>query len=979
MSVRRGHPGQTRCLGLALVAAVAVAACAPDVDGPVASEATPEATAFAITADASPVMIAAHNCLVAASGQPRLAVDDRTTLGTLDNGLTYYVRHNRVPAGHLALRLVVRAGALADPPGAEGTAHFVEHMLFNGTEAFPGNELNQALRDIGLELGPDENAYTSYDATVYFMSISTSGTEHLIDKVATPFEILSEWASAATILPGEVSAERGIVQNELDLRTGSADGHVRQVVEDLMFIGTPYAGQRVGGTQASLRAITPGQLLDFYDTWYAPQNMAVIAVGDIPESDLRELAERNFERLPTNPSAPPTIPWSAPAHLTAQFAHTLHADVGAPYITIGWQMPAWHRGTACGERFRIFDQLIQRMLTARLSRAHDAGMLSQSNRPEIAVQDRIAKVRYYSAEIQGRDLAKSTAEFWSVIRGSAAHPFAADELERALAGVHAELERRVEAAAHQHDSSLAADFTDHFVRGADLRRQADQLAYATHVLESTSTGELNDYHRWIMDNVEPVVVAVGAEDADLPPVSTLEAAVTAVRPVTPEPMEEAVSEFMRAPAPVSPSGSRSVDIDAYSSRSVHEWTFPNGARVVFDDFGHGGDQLHVMIESLGGSSLLDPGDVAVAPYALEAVAASGLGDLSAFQVSELIEQSGIELAPYIEHTTEGFIGWADKSGLEALFAYIHLLLTEPRVSKSAALAAQQDALNATAEAASSAIAASQAAYARARFGNNPYFASHPSADQIEAMTAERLLSLFRKRFAGVDDLMFAIAGEVTRDDVEALAERYIGSLPTRPSDSGIDRRPRHPSGVSRIEVPADTASESGVDYFYELPRTVSPQLVATADVLAAVLSDHLLQRVREDLGQSYAVQVLIVPHYKPEQLLWSYISASGPGDALADIEQQIREIVEDLSTSGPSGSDLDQAIGIVTNDAHFGGRLWRPYLLQMRRTVGDESVPTASRIEQAAAGVTSADVRDLARSLFGSGQRIEIVRLPPTG
>lgn len=980
MSLRQEHSGRIRRLGLSLAAALALAACAPEASDPSTSEQAPEATAFAITAGASPIVAAAHECLVTAAGQQPLPVDNRTKIGTLDNGLTYYVRHNPVPAGHLALRLVVRAGALADPPDAEGTAHFVEHMLFNGTEALPGNKLNQALRDIGMELGPDENAYTSYDSTVYFMSITTSGTEHLIDKVALPFEILSEWASAATILPGEVSAERGIVQNELDLRAGSADGHIRQVIEDLMFVGTPYAGRRVGGTQASLSAITPGQLLDFYDTWYVPENMAVIAVGDLPESDLQDLAERHFERLPASPSAPPTIPWSAPAKLTAQFARTLHADVGTPYVTVGWQTPAWRRGTACGERFRILDRLIQRMLTARLSRAHDAGVLSQANRPNIAVQDHTAKVRYYSAEIQGGDLASSAAEFWSVVRGTAAHPFTVDELDRAATGIHAELEHQAETATRQHDSSVAADLTDHFVRGADLRRPADQLAYATHVMDSTSVDELNDYHRWIMGNVAPVVVAAGAEGAELPPVSTLEAAIAAAGPVAPQPMEAAASAFMHSPEPVSPTSSLAVDIDAYGGRNVHEWTFPNGARVVFDNVGYGGEQVHVMIESLGGASLMDPADAAIAPYALDAVAASGLGDLSPFQVTELIEQFGVELSPYIEHTTEGFLGRANNSGLEAMFAYIHLLLTEPRVSESAARAAQQNALNAKANAASSAIAASQEAYAHARFGDNPYFESHPSADQIDAMTAERLLSLYRERFAGVDDLTVAIAGDVPHGDVEALAERYIGSLPTRPADAGIDRRPPFPRSVTRIEVPADTAAESGLDYYFELPGAADVRLVAIADVLTAVLNDRLLERVREELGQTYTVRALVVPQYKPDPWLWASISATGPGEALADIEAQIRSIVEQLSTSGPTESELNQAIGIVTNDAHFGGRLWRPYLLQMRRSVSDEDLPTASRIERAAANVTAADVRDLARSLFGSGQRIEIVRVsPPAG
>ena len=974
--LRREPRHLTRTLGAAVATAIVFASCSTAVDEP-ADIGTPLETPLALPADASPIVAAAHDCLENGATHELLPPDDDTILRTLENGLTYYVRSNDAPAGHLDLRLVVRAGGAHDPVGAEGTAHFVEHMLFNGTESFPRNELNEALRDIGLELGPDENAYTTYDSTVYFMSITTSGTEHLIDKLDVPFEILSEWATSATILPDDVNAERGIVRNELDLRAGSAEGHVRQAIEDLMFIGTPYEAGRIGGTHASLSAITPGHLLDFYATSYVPQNMAVIAVGDLDESELQDLVERHFQRLPSGPPVPASQRWPASIAQVPQFTHAVHADVGVPYVSINWQTPAWRRGTACGERFRIFDQIIHRMLDARMSRAHETGTLSQANAPGVDLMNPAARVQYYTADVQGSDLARSTADFWSVVRGTEMHPFTRAELERAEASVRAGIERETEGVTWRHDSSYAADFTDHFVRGADLRAAADRLSSATEVLDSISAAELNDYHRWVMSRVAPIVVAAGSDEANLPPIGELESAIGAVAPAAPLPVDETATAFMDAPNPVPQTGSQTIDIDAYGGTTVRQWTFANGARVVFDDVGYGGDSVHVMIESLGGTSLLDPADAGLAAFALQAVAASGLGDLSAFQVADLVEQSGITLTPFVEHTTEGFLGQVEDSGLEALFAYVHLLLTEPRVSEGAARAAQQNARNAAAEAESSAVRAAQAAYATARFGDSEYFWPLPAADQIDTMTADKLLALYTDRFVGVDDLTLAIVGDVPSDDVADLAARYIGSLPARPADVGVDRRPPRPPGVRRIEVHADTAAESGLDFYFELPRSVSPELVATADVLAATLNEHLVQRVREDLGQTYAVQVFVVPLYEPEPRLWSYISASGPGDALPDIERRIHETIEHVSTAGPSASDLEQAISIVTNDAHFGGRLWRPFLLQMRRVVGDENLPTASRIERAAANVTASDVRDLARALFGSGQRIEIVRAPP--
>ena len=924
--LRREPRHLTLTLGAAIATAIVLASCSTAVRR---NRRTSELAArnddcSRLPADASPIVAAAHDCLENGATHELLPPDDDTILRTLENGLTYYVRSNDAPAGHLDLRLVVRAGGAHDPVDAEGTAHFVEHMLFNGTESFPRNELNEALRDIGLELGPDENAYTTYDSTVYFMSITTSGTEHLIDKLDVPFEILSEWATSATILPDDVNAERGIVRNELDLRAGSAEGHVRQAIEDLMFIGTPFEAGRIGGTHASLSAITPGHLLDFYATSYVPQNMAVIAVGDLDESELQDLVERHFERLPSGQPAPASQRWPASIAQVPQFTHAVHADVGVPYVSINWQTPAWRRGTACGERFRIFDQIIHRMLDARLSRAHETGTLSQANAPGVDLMNPAARVQYYTADVQGSDLARSTADFWSVVRGSEMHPFTRAELERAEASVRAGIERETEGVTWRHDSSYAADFTDHFVRGADLRAAADRLSSATEVLDSISAAELNDYHRWVMSRVAPIVVAAGSDEANLPPIGELESAIGAVAPAAPLPVDETATAFMDAPNPVPPTGSQTIDIDAYGGTTVRQWRFANGARVVFDDVGYGGRSVHVMIESHGGTSLLDPADAALAAFALQAVAASGLGDLSAFQVADLVEQSGIMLTPFVEHTTEGFLGQVETSGLEALFAYVHLLLTEPRVSEGPARAApaersQRSSGSRIVSGACSAGGLCHGALRRQRVllaasGSGPD--RHDDGGQAAGALHRTLRGCRRPDTCDRGRRSFRRRRRSCRS-LHRLAAHPPRRCRGRPKTAAS-------AGRATDRSSRDTAAEPGLDYYFELPRSVSPELVATADVLAATLNEHLVQRVREDLGQTYSVQVFIFLCTNRNRDCGHTYLRPGLVTRLPEIERRIHETIEHVSTAGPSASDLDQAISIVTNDAHFGGRLWPP-------------------------------------------------------
>ena len=969
MPDRRKRSIGARTLALLATTALAVWSCT-DGGGSTRS-AIPQAEPEPLELTGSDSITAlAEQCL--SGGQP-LPRDDELVLGRLDNGLTYYARSNDVPAGHLDLRLVAKAGGLADPPGAEGTAHFVEHMLFNGTERFPRNELHQALRDIGVEFGPDENAFTSYDSTVYILSISTSGNERLVDKVPVAFEILSEWASSATISDSEVAAERGIVQNELDLRDGSALGHVGQATTDLMFEGTPYEGNRVSGTAASLAEISPAQLRQFYDTWYVPSNMAVIAVGDLDVDELERHIERHFRKLRPGDSDPSQEVWTAPVADSARFAIAVHPDVGSPYATVSWMTPAWAQGTACGEALRVLDRLLLSMLNARLSRAHEAGTLSQANPPIVRAEAPARWIRYYSAELQGLSLGDAVTDFWSAVTGTAAHPFSDVELAQALTSIRAQLADESKRRQSRSDFRYAQDFADHFVGGKDLRGADDWHAGAAEVLHSTSLEGLNRYHQWVIARAQPVVVAAGSGQSALPSTDELASSVASAAPATPTPIDAVISELMKRPDAVEPVGSRQ---QQNGSRTIHEWTFPNGARVVYEQGNSMAGSVHFLAESRGGLSQLPPGSAALAPFALEAVTASGVGDLSASQVRAQLEEADVQLTPFIEHTAEGFFGSINDAGLETLFAYIHLLLTEPRVSETAARGAQQNARNSAAEMGTSATRQARAAYASARFGDDEYFRIMPTDDEIGAMSADGLLKLYSDRFVGTDDLVVALTGNVANSRVRELSKSYVGTLPARTPDSGVDRRPPHPDGPTRMEVTADTLAESGLEHHFELPTDLSPKLVATSDVLTAILNEHLVQWVREDLGQTYAVYIRSFPQYRPVPSLYAYISATGPSDAMSAIEQRIDDVTRQLASEGPSIPDLEQAIGIVANDAHFGGRLFPPYLLMMREAIGHDNVPWARSIEDEVSDISTADVRDLARRLLDSSRRIEVVRVP---
>ena len=224
----------------------------------------------------------------------KLPVDPLVTIGTLDNGLRYYIRENHRPEKRAELRLVLDAGSVLEDDDQLGLAHFVEHMAFNGTKHFKKHELINFMESIGMQFGPGLNATTSFDETIYMMMIPTDNTG-IIEKA---FIILEDWAHGLSFEHEEIDKERGVVIEEWRLGRG-ASARMRDKYYPVLFAGSRYAERLPIGKKEILESFEYETLKTFYRDWYRPDLMAVIAVGDFDAGCVEELIRKNFS-LPRN-------------------------------------------------------------------------------------------------------------------------------------------------------------------------------------------------------------------------------------------------------------------------------------------------------------------------------------------------------------------------------------------------------------------------------------------------------------------------------------------------------------------------------------------------------------------------------------------------------------------------------------------------------------------------------------------------------
>ncbi len=219
-------------------------------------------------------------------------IDPNVKIGKLSNGLTYYIRKNSKPEGKVELRLAINAGSVLEREDQQGLAHFMEHMAFNGTKNFKKNELISYLQSIGVQFGSDLNAYTSFDETVYILPVPTEKKE-LVDKGLL---ILADWASEVTLDEEEINKERGVVLEELRLGKGAGQ-RMRDRYFPKLFQGSQYANRLPIGKQEVLEKFSKKALVDFYETWYRPDLMAVVAVGNVDIAEIEAKIKTQFSGI----------------------------------------------------------------------------------------------------------------------------------------------------------------------------------------------------------------------------------------------------------------------------------------------------------------------------------------------------------------------------------------------------------------------------------------------------------------------------------------------------------------------------------------------------------------------------------------------------------------------------------------------------------------------------------------------------------
>ena len=225
---------------------------------------------------------------------PALPNDPETKVGKLDNGMTYYIRHNDKPANRAEFYLATHVGALQETPDQDGLAHFLEHMCFNGTKNFPEKGILNWLESIGASFGGNVNAMTGVEQTIYLLNNIPLVRETVVD---TCLLIMHDYSHFVTCDPVEIDKERGVILEEKRSRN-NASWRTREKSSHYLYGDTKYATTTIIGSEENLKTFKPESLTNFYHTWYRPDMQALIVVGDVNVNEVEAKIKSIFADIP---------------------------------------------------------------------------------------------------------------------------------------------------------------------------------------------------------------------------------------------------------------------------------------------------------------------------------------------------------------------------------------------------------------------------------------------------------------------------------------------------------------------------------------------------------------------------------------------------------------------------------------------------------------------------------------------------------
>ena len=834
------------------------------------------------------------SAVVTPQTQP-LPVDKDVITGTLDNGVKYYIKKNQKPEKRAELRLYVNAGSVLENEDQRGLAHFVEHMAFNGTQHFKKNELVNYLEKLGIKFGPELNAYTSFDQTVYMLTVPTDSA----DILANGFLVLEDWAHNLSFDTTEINKERGVVIEEWRLGRG-ADMRMLDKQLPILFKGSKYAERLPIGKKEIIESANYETIKNFYKDWYRPDLIAVAAVGDFDVKEIENYIKKHFGNLSSPEKERERKVYDIPSHEETYFA--IASDKEATYSTVSLyylQKPKEVRDLA-EYKNRLVHDIFYGILNDRLTE-----LTTSANPPFVyafAGDSRFAKssdISYLTAMVKEGGIQTGLEALLREAERVKEFGFTSTELERQKTNYLRMAEQSLAEKDKTESSQIIEDFESNFLYGDPIISIEDQYNLAQQLIPQITLDDINKVSSELLKHENRVVMVNSPEKEDLkiPTEKELSAVITKVSSEKITPYEDKVAG--KPLVEVVPTLSQVVSSKTVTELNLIEWHLKNGVRVVLKPTNFKNDEIVFSAFSPGGSSLVKDEDFLSAQNSPALVRESGLDGFSKTELDKYLSGKIVNVSPYIDFYYEGLNGSASPKDAETLFQLIYSYFTSPRIDSTGFLSLKSKMKS---------YLENKSNNPQSAFNDtllvtltNYHFRSRPLTVKIlDEINPDKSLNIFKERFKDASDFTFVFVGNIDTAVFKPLVETYLGGLPSfNSNEKPIDLKYKNVKGSINKEVQKGIEPKSSVAITYVGNMDYSRNNEYILESLVEVLDIKLREILREDKGGTYGVycydQVYRIPkaHYS-----LNFGFGCNP-ERVDELVQAFNSVLDSIKTFGP--------------------------------------------------------------------------------
>lgn len=806
------------------------------------------------------VAIAGFACMpavVRAQQMPPVPVDKEVRIGKLDNGLTYYIRHNEYPKNQVDFYIAQKVGSILEEDDQRGLAHFLEHMCFNGTKNFPGNSMVKWLESVGVKFGYNLNAYTSIDETVY--RISSVPTER-IGVQDSCLMILSDWADGLLLNGKDIDEERAVIHEEWRSQLPPNMRILEKLLPEL-YPDSRYGHRLPIGTMEVVDHFPHQALRDYYEKWYRPDLQGIVVVGDIDVDRIEGKIKELFSKIekPVNPAERVYYPVADNEKPIVAFGSDKEQDKYVAQIMFKYDaLPDSLKGTMADVTTAYLLDMAQMMLQIRLNelgQKADAPFAAASAFYGEFIMAKTKQAFQFAMLPKGNSFDEGLKAVYREALRAKRGGFTATEYARCRTEYLSQLEKAYNNRNQQENKTLAESYVRNFIDKKPIPGIETEYQMMSMIVNQIPVEAVNQVFSQIVSDKNLVVLGMmPAREGEACPkdedilalLSQVEAENIApyVDNVKDEPL---VSEL--------PAAGKVVKENMLSDFGAKEWILSNGAKVILKKTDFKADEINMMAVAKGGTSVYGNDKAADLMFMPAVLEQHGLGSFTNSELTKLMAGKQVSLKVSLDDYVRRLSGNTTPKDLKTYMEMIYMTFTGLTVTPDEFTAMQNlyKGVIQNQEQNPSFVFQKKVQEFLYASPNKQVF----GVSDIEKANRENILSIIREQLANAAEFTFVFSGNFDEAELKALVEQYIATLP---SVKGKKQELKHNPAVEiksgneekefslKMEVPQGSAA---VIISGKMPYSFKNRLMASMS--AQIISARLLSEVREKEGAVYSI------------------------------------------------------------------------------------------------------------------------------